>query len=47
MPVIIFTVALIAAIAESEILSLGLLVVAAFYGLYKLCEVMAKSNFKF
>lgn len=47
MLVVIFTVVLVAAIAQSEILSLGLLVVAAFYGLCKGCEVMAKNNFKF
>ena len=47
MPIVIFTAVLMAAIAQNEILSLGLLVVAAFYGLFKLCEVMAKNNFKF
>ena len=47
MPAVIFTVVLVAALLQSEIFSLGLVVVAAIYGLFKGCEVMAKNNFKF
>lgn len=43
----IFTLVVVAALADNAILTLCLLCVGGYYGLLKACEAMAKNNFKF
>ena len=47
MKLFIFALVVLAAALDSAILTLGLLCVGGWYGLRKLCEAMAKQNFKF
>ena len=47
MKLFVFTLVVVAAVIDSEILSLGLVCIGGWYGLLKLCEALARNNFKF